>query len=111
MTRSTAELWLIIAAIAAGTFAMRLSFVAWMGRMGAPRWLTRTVRFIPPAVLAALITPAVLDFDAAASTGALAVPTAAAALALLVACRTRSLLLPIATGMAVLWVLRASLPG
>ena len=110
MSFSSIEQWIVIGVIAVGTFALRLSFVAWLGGREAPSWLTRTLRFIPPTVLAALTAPAVLGAGVSGTEdGGRLAYVLAACLALGVAWRTRSLLLPIGTGMAAMWALRAML--
>lgn len=97
-------LWAIIVAIAVGTFALRLSFIETFSRMGTmPTGAERLLRFVPPAVMAALVTPAVLVAD-----GSLALAPGndrliASVLAALVAWRTESVLATIAVGMGAIW--------
>ena len=54
---STLTLWLTIAGAAAVTFALRLSFIALLGRMEIPLFLGRALRFVPAAVLTAVVIP------------------------------------------------------
>jgi branched-subunit amino acid transport protein len=84
------------------TFLTRYAAIAALGREAPPR-LRRWLRYVPPAVLAALIAPAAL-----APSGALALgPPAWAVLAgAVVAWRTRSVLWTLVGGMAVYWLLR-----
>lgn len=87
------------------TFATRLSFIALLGRFEAPEVVTRALRYVPPAVLSAIIFPEVLLRD-----GAFVTPWAnprlyAGVVAGLIAWRTRNVLLTIGVGMAVFWVL------
>jgi branched-subunit amino acid transport protein len=42
------------------TFAMRFSFIYLMGRVALPAYARSVLRFVPAAVLAAIITPEVL---------------------------------------------------
>ena len=102
-------IWGIIAALGAATFATRLSFIALFAQTELPRWLKRVLRYVPPAVLAAIVAPQLF----AGAPGPGAVPDAprvmAALLALAVAWRTRSTLLTIVLGMAAQWGLRAFL--
>ena len=70
-----------------------------------PVWLARALRFVPPAVLCAIIFPDVL-----LSNGTPAITLGnhrliAAAVATVIAILSRNLFLTIAAGMAVLWVL------
>jgi branched-subunit amino acid transport protein len=107
MTRhGTAVVWAIIAAIAVGTWLIRLSFLALLGRIGViPPLLLRILRLIPVAVLAAIVAPALTH-----ATGAFDLATdrfVAGAGAVLIAWRTRSPLATIVVGMGLLWGLDA----
>ncbi|MCB0223942.1 MAG: AzlD domain-containing protein, partial [Anaerolineae bacterium] len=55
---STLSLWLIIITAGLVTFAVRLSFIALLGKMNLPVLLERGLRYVPVAVLPALIAPA-----------------------------------------------------
>ena len=82
-----------------------VTFLGILGRWEAPAWVKRGLRFVPPAVLSAIILPEVLIRD-----GSLAPVNprlAAAVLAGLVAWRTRSAVLSIVVGMAALLALQA----
>lgn len=91
----------IIALMAIVTFVPRLA--GFMLPVGAVRgfWL-RFLHFVPVAVFAALVVPALPG-----SEGELGVRVAAATVASLSIWRTRSLWLGILVGMAAFWVLRA----
>lgn len=53
--------WLAIVLAGAGTYALRASFLAFAHRLvDLPPLVTRVLRQIPPAVLAALVVPALL---------------------------------------------------
>ncbi len=55
-------MWATIVLSGAGTYAMRASFLAFAHRMATvPPALTRILRQIPPAALAAIIAPALLS--------------------------------------------------
>ncbi len=100
-----AEIWITILAAGALTFLTRVSFIYLLGRWQPPLWLSRAMRFVPPAVLSAIIFPEVLirngSFDLAANNLRLW----AALVAALVAWRTKNVLLTIAAGMAALYLL------
>lgn len=97
--------WLIILAGGALTFLTRLSFILLAERRAFPRWFQRLLRYVPPAVLAAIIFPELL-LPSGALDLSLNNPRLLAGLgAGLVAWRTRSALLTIATGMALLLLL------
>lgn len=105
-TFSTPLIWALIAIIGAGTWVLRLSFLSLLGRVEqVPPTVARVLRYIPAAVLAALVLPALThgggEFDLATDR------FAAGALAGLVAWRTRNVLATISVGMVCLWVLQA----
>ena len=52
------NIWLILIAGGLLTYAIRLSFIALFGQIGMPVWLARSLRFVAPAVLSAIIFPA-----------------------------------------------------
>ena len=55
------RIWVAIVLAGAGTYAMRASFLAFAHRMASvPPALTRILRQIPPAALAAIVVPALL---------------------------------------------------
>lgn len=60
MTYSTAEIWLIIAALGAGTFLIRFSFLGLIGDRDMPPIVLRLLRFTPVAVLPGMVAPLVL---------------------------------------------------
>jgi branched-subunit amino acid transport protein len=101
--------WLTVAAAGAGTFAIRLSWLAFAHRGEIPGAARTALRFVMPTVLAAIIAPAVLyaddgklDLSFAGNERILAAIAAA-----LIAWATRSMWLTITTGMALLWALKA----
>jgi branched-subunit amino acid transport protein len=49
--------WLVLVMGGLVTFATRLSFIALFGKLAVPAWLQRALRFVPPAVLSAIIAP------------------------------------------------------
>lgn len=102
---------LLLALAAAGllTFLTRLSFVALLGRVEVPAVLVRALRFVPPAVLSAIVANEVLVRDGAVdfTTGNLRLIAAAVATA--IALFTRNVFLTIGAGMAALWTLQAVL--
>jgi len=111
MSSSALTLGIVIGGVALGTFALRLSFIGWMDGREVPAWLSRTLRFVPPSVLAALTLPAVLNAGVGDSMGGLIPPLLAAAIAVGVAWRTGHMLFPIGAGMVALWTLQALIPN
>ena len=98
------NLWLTILLAGAATFAIRLSFIGAAGRIDAPAWFRRMLRFVPIAALTALVWP---DLLIAGGQLTLDEPRLAAGIiAALVAWKTRSVSLTICTGMLALWVIQ-----
>ena len=98
----------VIFAIRIGTYLLRLSFIGIVGDRAMPEWALVPLRFVAPAVLAALIAPAVLLNDGALDLSPASNPRAVAALvALLLAWKTRSVPAVIAAGLMVVWALQA----
>ncbi len=102
---SDSSIWLIIVLVSVSVFLLRASFFFLRGHVEMPGWFERALRFVPAAVLSALVFPALLLVNGAPS---VANPRLLAGLvAALVAWRTRNLLATIAVGMAVLLLLQA----
>ena len=99
-----AEIWLILVVAGLLTFIIRLSFIALLGKWSPPEWVKRALRFVPPAVLTAIIFPELLIRD---NHFLPANPRLLAGLfAAVVAWRTKNVILAIAVGMAVLLILQ-----
>ncbi len=101
--------WLIIIAMGIVTFGIRLLPIVLLGRIEIPIAVQRALRFVPPAVLTAIIMPALLyskdTFNLSLSNARLI----AGVLAAIVAWRTKSAVITIAVGMIALWILQAAL--
>jgi branched-subunit amino acid transport protein len=99
-------LWLTILIAGLITYGIRLSFIWLFGKFELPDWLKGALRYVPPAVLTAIIFPELLiQNDQIALT--LANDRLLAGLAaIFVAWRTRNAVLTILTGMGVLWLLQ-----
>ena len=99
-----------ILVIGVGTYLLRLSFIGIIGDRAMPDWAMVPLRFVAPAVLAALVAPAVLLRDGGVDLSPVTNPRAIAALiALLIAWKTKNVGAVIVAGMAVVWVLQALL--
>ncbi|GLV54940.1 branched-chain amino acid ABC transporter [Dictyobacter sp. S3.2.2.5] len=99
-------LWITIIIIGLLTLATRLSFIVFMGKMQVAPIVQQALRFVPIAVLSALIAPT-LFFP----TGSLDISLSNARLisgilAILIAWRTKNVLLTIGGGMACLLILQ-----
>ncbi len=91
------------------TFLTRLSFIALLGRVETSPRLARALKFVPPAILSAIIVPELVVRDGALAVGAGNPRLWAGLLAAAVAWYTRNVLATIAVGMVALWVLQALL--
>lgn len=60
MNYTAPEIWLIIAILAVGTFAIRFSFIGLIGGRPLPPFVLRVLRFTPVAVLPGMVAPLVL---------------------------------------------------
>ena len=98
--------WLVMVLAGALTYGIRLSFIALMGRISVPDWFQRALRFVPAAVLSAIIVPGLFDRGGAMDFSARNPQLWAGILAIAVAWRTRNVLITIMTGMAALLVLQ-----
>ena len=103
------ETWIIILALAVGTFLIRFSFLGIIGDRPLPPWALRHLRYAPVAVIPGLIAPLVLW---PAATGGETDPARllAALATLIVGIRTKSLLPAIAAGALVLYLASGSSP-
>lgn len=94
---------LLIAGMVAATFLVRYPVLALLGKVSMPDPMLRALRYVPAAVLTAIIVPEVLLAD-----GRLKIIDngylIASVVAALVSWRTKSLLLTIVVGMAALWL-------
>jgi branched chain amino acid efflux pump len=99
--------WLVMVIAGLTTYAIRLSFIVLIGRREVPPLARRALRFIPPAVLTAILVPEILmptgALDLSFSNERLLAGLAAA----LVAWKTKNAVLTVVVGMGVLWGLRA----
>lgn len=99
--------WALVLGMAAVTFGARYPVLALVSRVGLPQALQRGLRYVPPAVLAAIITPAIFmpngqSIDVSLGNAYLFGGLAAG----IVAWRSKNLLLTLAVGMAVFLVWR-----
>ncbi|MEN8041519.1 MAG: AzlD domain-containing protein, partial [Actinomycetota bacterium] len=58
-------MWMVVATAGVATFAIRYVFIGLFGRIEVPPILERALRYIAPAVLAALTVPAVVSPEGA----------------------------------------------
>ncbi len=105
----TLKLWAVILLVGALNYASRLSFIAFFARRAMPPPLARALKYVPAAMLTALIVPMIVEPQGVA-TDVWTPRVAAALVAGVVAWRTRSTLRTLGIGMATLWLLAWALP-
>ena len=99
--------WLIILGMGLVTYAVRLSLIGVIKQLTLPPIVMRGLRFVPPAVLSAIILPEVLQ-PAGRIDVSLANPRLLAGIvAALVAWRTRNIVATVLVGLAVVWIIQA----
>ena len=107
MTYTDTEVWIVIALLALGTFAIRFSFLGLIGNREMPPIVLRLLRYTPVAVIPGMVAPLVIW---PAATGGITDPVRllAAAAALSVAYATRKVIWGMAAGAFVfyagLWI-------
>jgi len=103
----TVALALSVLVIGAATFLMRLSFIGLAGRYRLPPLVERALRYVPVAVLTALIVPDLLAHGGGLDLGLSNARLWAGVAAIVVAWRTRNVVATVAVGMGALWLLAA----
>lgn len=103
------SIWLIILLGGLLTFLIRLSFIFLLEHIAVPEWFKRSLRFVPAAVLSAIILP-----ELSAPNGALNISwrnpqLLSGVVAILVAWRTKNVFLTIAVGIIALLIFQALL--
>ena len=99
--------WPVILVAGVLTYAIRLSAIVIFDQKPFPPLIQRALRFVPPAVLSAIIFPELLAHDGVVELSFQNARLLAGLLAILVAWRTKSVLLTILVGMVALWLLQA----
>ncbi len=99
-------IWTIILLAALGTFTLRASFILLLGKKKMPLWFEQGLKFVPVAVLTALILPSFL-----LKNGQIAISIGnerflAGIVAVIAAIATKNMLWTIAAGMGTLWILQ-----
>jgi branched-subunit amino acid transport protein len=94
--------FLLIAGMALATMATRIPVLWWLSLHPLSPAIARALKYVPLAVLSAIIAPIILLSDGKLVLQISNAPLIASAVAILVSWRTRSLLLTIVVGMAVL---------
>ena len=100
------NIWIVMIIGGLLTFATRLSFIFLMDRIKVPDWFRRSLRFVPAAVLSAIILPELTSPNNTLFLSWRNPQLLAGAVAILVAWRTKNVLLTILAGMVALVVIQ-----
>lgn len=103
-------IWLAMIGLGILTFLIRFSFIALLERWQAPPIVQRALRFVPVAVLTAIIVPELVLRDGVLNTTLLNPRLLAGMVAVLVAWKTKNVILTIVVGMIVFWLLQLVFP-
>lgn len=104
-------LWLTILAAGLITYALRLSLVDALGKIKLPMLLVRGLRFVPPAVLTAIIVPELVLHGGQLDLSLGNPRLLAGVLAAVVARVSKSVVFTVVAGMVALWLLTPLLGG
>jgi branched-subunit amino acid transport protein len=99
-------IWLVMLAAGIITYLIRLSLIATVSRYAIPPRLRQALRFVPPAVLSAIISPELFRHAGYLDLSLGNERLLAGLAAVLVAWRTRSVVWTLLAGMAALYLFR-----
>jgi branched-subunit amino acid transport protein len=99
------KLWSVVAIVGVLNYLSRVSFIAIFARRHMPALLARAFRYVPAAMLTALVLPMIVAAPGAPLLAS-APKVVAAVVAGVVAFATHSTLKTLATGMLTLWALQ-----
>jgi branched-subunit amino acid transport protein len=100
---SERDLWGLMVAMGLITFLLRASFIVAQDRIRLPEVVRRGLNYVPAAVLAAMVAPAFIDISGASDPFQQLPRWLAGVVAVLVAIRTKSIIVVLIVGMATLW--------
>ena len=98
------NIWLVMIIAGLLTFATRLSFILLLDRITVPDWFRRGLRFVPMAVLSAIILPELTSPNGTLFVSWRNPQLLAGLVAILVAWKTKNVLLTIFSGLVALVV-------
>lgn len=104
-------IWIIMIALAIGTFIIRGSFIFLFSNREIHPLIARALRFVPAAVLSALVIPQILTRNNSLSISLTNPQLIAGTVAGVIAWRTKNVLFTILSGMVILWTLQIMSPG
>jgi branched-subunit amino acid transport protein len=103
------KLWIVIAIVGVLNYLSRLSFIAIFARRHVPALLGRAFRYVPAAMLTALVLPMIVAVQPGDTASASLPRIGGALVAGIVAFVTHSTLKTLAAGMMTLWTLQFAL--
>ena len=98
--------WLAILLVSATTFLLRASFILFADPQRFPHGFRQALKFVAPAVLAAIVAPGLLLADGRLDASLENPRWIAGAIAIVATILTRSTVAAIASGMGALWLLQ-----
>jgi branched-subunit amino acid transport protein len=106
-TYGPATIWVVVVLVGLATYGIRLSFLYLFGRVeSVPGGVRTGLRYVPPAVLAALVVPRVVTVEPTLVATLVDERLLAAVVAAVVAWRTGDVALTVLVGMGALWLFR-----
>jgi len=100
-----ASLWITILGMGGISFLLRASFILFSNRLSLSPVIKRSLRFVPAAVLAAIVAPALFYTDSG-TFHPYNLRMMAAIIAGVVALKSKNLLLTLVVGMLSLWLMQ-----
>jgi branched-subunit amino acid transport protein len=101
------NLWLIIIGMGVITYAIRLSMIVMSGQVQLGDNLQRALRYVPPAVLSAIILPEMVQPGGTLDLSLGNERLLAGLIAIVVAWFSKNMIWTVAIGMISLWILQA----
>ena len=105
---ATLKLCTVIFVVGALNYLSRLSFIAFFARRHVPPLLARALKYVPAAMLTALILPMIVPSGPVHASWLTEPKVIAAVIAGSVAFVTRNTLLTLGVGMGMLWILQST---
>lgn len=99
------KLILIIIIMSIGTFLLKFSFIYLHGRFKLPQWIENAMKYIPAAILSALIFPAIIIKEDLIWLSIENPRLVAGTIAMFIAWKTKDLLLTTAVGLGIFWLM------
>jgi branched-subunit amino acid transport protein len=99
------NIWLVFLLGGLLTFGMRFIFIYLLGRFEVPEMMRKALRFVPPAVLSAIVIPELVIRSGQMDVSLMNFRLLAGVAAILVAWRTKNTMLTILGGIVVLLLL------